>query len=172
MVFIDQVLIKMGSLFPFCPYCTRNISLNSDVEIAIKLKLEKEYMKTPEISREVLKYSVEECVLDLLKVLHSKGVDVHASNYYALRLSAEKGHFDIVKYLVDQGADVHAGIDYALRLSAERGRLDIVKYLAEQGVDVHADNDYALILSAESGHLDIVKYLAEQGANISSEPYC
>jgi hypothetical protein len=118
---------------PFCPYCTRNISLNSYVQIAIKSKLEKEYLKSPEILSEVLKCSVEEGDLDLLKVLHSKGAKVHADNHYALRWSTENGHLDIVKNLVKQGAGDHADNDYALIWSAKKGNLDIVKYLVEQG---------------------------------------
>ena len=166
-----EAACKLRSGEPACPYCTKGISLNREIEIllqdplkirekALTLNLGKEYVE------EIFKNAVKNVDIPVLKVAVSLGVDIHADNEFALRWSAINGHLDVVKYLVELGADIHADNEYALRKSAKNGQLEVFKYLTEQGADIHADDEYALRKSAENGHLKVAEYLKGEGADI------
>ena len=156
---------------PACPYCTKGISLNREIEILLQDPLKiREKALTLNLGKEcvegIFKYAVKNVDIPVLEVAVYLGADIHADNEYVLRCSARYGLLDIVKYLKEQGANIHADDEYALLNSAENGHLDVVKYLVELGADIHADKKHALRVSAENGRMDIVKYLVEQGADI------
>lgn len=70
----------------------------------------------------------------------------------------------MLKYLLDLGIDIHASNEYALMRAIELGYLNVVKYLIERGADIHAEGDEneALQLAVENNHIDIVEYLEQQ----------
>lgn len=85
-------------------------------------------------------------LLDIVKQLHSDGLDVNAKGGRygtALQAAAIKGHFDTVKFLIDNGADVsvYAGqYCYAICAAGWGGHLDIIKLLAESGADLESED--------------------------------
>ena len=164
-----EAACKLRSGEPACPYCTKGISLNREIEILLQdpLKIREKALTlnlSKECVEEIFKYAVKNVDFPVLKVSISLGVDFHADKEFALRGSAANGHLEIVMYLVELGADIHADDEYALRWSAERGHLEVVKCLVELGANIHADKGYALRKSAKNGHLEVVNYLVEQGA--------
>ncbi|RAO71367.1 uncharacterized protein BHQ10_007379 [Talaromyces amestolkiae] len=86
-------------------------------------------------------------LLDIVKQLHSDGLDVNAKGGKygtALQAAVVMGHFDTVKFLIDNGADVsvYAGLySYAICAAGSGGHLDIIKLLVESGADLESEDD-------------------------------
>ena len=104
--------------------------------------------------------------IETFQWLKEHGVDLRASEEYAIYIASEEGHLEIVKYLIEQGSNIHAKDERALRYASCGGQLDVVRFLVENGADIHALDDTALCLAAQFDHIEVVKYLIEQGANI------
>nr|XP_054775118.1 ankyrin-3-like [Lytechinus pictus] len=100
--------------------------------------------------------AAQNCHLDVVKYLISKGAEVNKGDYKdvtALHIAAQNGHLDVVRYFISKGAEVKKGNENgwtALHIAAQNGHLDVAKYLISKGT--------------ERGHLDVTKYLISRGA--------
>jgi hypothetical protein len=103
-------------------------------------------------------------------LLEQNNIQIHYKEYGAVRFAAQNGYLDIVKILHKKGANIHAAKDYCLRKAASNGHLDIVKYLVEQGADISVNNYEAFQYACLHGEIKVMKYLVEVGANINCNP--
>lgn len=188
--------IKKNWLF-HCPKCDKKVSLNNDLEQAIR----DPSMIKVDVLDLLVEQVAEENDLELLKRIEKLGGNIHYNNEATLGIfgyngnmeavkylvencdadinaafvhCAQGGHLDIVRYLVERGADYRIYNDSAFCMSAQDGHLDVVKYLHELGAEIHAQGEYALAFSALRGQMDVVKYLLEHGADIhynDDEPF-
>ena len=106
-----EAACKLRSGEPACPYCTKGISLNREIEILLQdpLKIREKALTlnlSKECVEEIFKYAVKNVDFPVLKVAISLGADIHADNEYALRMSAERGHMEVAEYLKGEGADM------------------------------------------------------------------
>ena len=180
-----------------CPKCDKKISLNNDLEQAIR----DPSMIKVEVLDLLVEQVAEENDLEFLKRIEKLGANIHYNNEATLGIfgyngnmeavkylvencdanidlafvqCAQGGHLDIVRYLVERGADYRIYNDSAFCMSAQDGHLEVVKYLHELGAEIHAQGEYALAFSALCGRMDVVKYLIEHGADIhynDDEPF-
>ena len=118
----------------------------------------------------LLRHAAREGHLEIVKLLISKGADIHAYAECALRWSTRysktPNHMEITKILISKGADIHIYQDFPLRYAADTGNIYLLKYLLEIGANPRAKDSGALIMAAKRGYIDIVKVLIDFGANI------
>ena len=94
--------------------------------------------------------------------------------FTAVHYAAEKDNLDVLKLLHNSGANIHQvnrnGIISLMSASLGTGSCDTVRWLLEQGVDVnHSNKDgfTAVHYAAEKGNLDVLKLLHSKRANIT-----
>ncbi|PCH02638.1 Hypothetical protein PENO1_036910 [Penicillium occitanis (nom. inval.)] len=115
-------------------------------------------------------------LLDIVKQLHSDGLDVNAKGGRygtALQAAAIKGHFDTVKFLIDNGADVSvcAGqYSYAICAAGWGGYLDIIQLLIESGANLESEDgpDKYRLIHYGAYNPQILKICLEKGADINA----
>ena len=117
----------------------------------------------------VLKKACKYGNLEVLKYLHSRGVDIRSHYSDALKLASQYGHLEVVIYLVENGCKIRARNDYAVRSASARGHLDVVIYLVERGANIRANNDYAIKWASHNGHHKVVNYLIKRGAVLGNQ---
>lgn len=76
-----------------------------------------------------------------------------------LEYACKVGRTEDVKLLLSKGADVHAYNDYSLRCASLFGHIEVVKLLLNAGANVHAYHDDALAWAKYKGHTEVVKLL-------------
>lgn len=95
-----------------------------------------------------------------------QGIDITASDNYAIRWASENGHLAVVELLLKHGADCTASDNYAIRWASYNGHLAVVELLLKHGADCTADNNYAIFRASANGHLAIVELLHKHGAKL------
>lgn len=81
-----------------------------------------------------------------------------------------EGFDDMVKLLISKGADVHVDTDEPLARACGLGNFPLVKYLVEEaGADIHADIGSTKIFEAAASHEqdEILEYLEEKSAEMA-----
>ena len=129
------------------------------------------------ISLEAVHLAAQEGHLNVVKLLVSKGANVHIETRekgrYAFYSACLQGHFEVVKFLRPFIANIDRKIKSGvtpLNATCGNGHLEIVKFLVEAGADVNsADNDGVtpMRVACWEGHLEIVRFLKECGADIN-----
>jgi ankyrin repeat protein len=115
-------------------------------------------------------------LLDIVKQLHSDGLDVNAKGGrygFALQAAAIKGHFDTVKFLIDNGADVSmcAGqYSYAICGAGWGGHLEIIRLLVESGADLENEDgpDKYRLVHYGSYNPKMLQICLDNGADINA----
>jgi ankyrin repeat protein len=117
-------------------------------------------------------------LLDLLRLLLDKGVDLDAVTTYkesALRVLSRLGRFDGVKLLLDAGADERQLAWSPLIRAVALGSLDDVARLAENGAaleEVDWWSRTAWLVAVLTGDLAKAGLLAARGANVEARGRC
>ena len=128
------------------------------------------YLGTP------LYYASEAGLLELVRMLIERGMDVNAQAGiygYALQAASYKGHIDVVHLLLANEADVNAQGGYhgnALQAAASIDAENIMKLLFKHGADVNAVGGAygtALIGACDCGSGNAVKLLLDKGADVN-----
>ena len=127
--------------------------------------------------RTALLHSVNAGSIDLVKVLISRGANVHISENHngatPLALAASDGNLEIVNELLKSKADVHCtdfGGNTPLMLSSKNGHKHVVQALFEHGSKIeHTDKqgDTALVHAATNGRTEVLKFLIYSKANVN-----
>jgi len=102
--------------------------------------------------------------IEVVKFLHSVGANVTVSVNYAVRWAIKNNHIEVVRFLHSVGADITAMSREAVRFVIGNGRLEMLKLLCSLGTNVTFDNNYAIQIASERGHIEVVNYLLENGA--------
>jgi ankyrin repeat protein len=150
-------------------------------EIIYNIKLSEEHLFVQSLAEAASKGYIE-----IVKFLHSKGVNIIYNNNSSIKNAAYSGHLDIVKYLHENGADINDSmskqyhgydrLNTPLKLAAHNGHLDIVKYLCENGAHINSNRPYrksrcppntALECAVVRNKFNVVKYLCENGADVT-----
>ena len=81
----------------------------------------------------------------------------HQKQFYK---ACENGD-NIMYLLNSYDIDVHADNEKGFRFACWKGHLNVVQYLLENNfnIDVHADNEYGFKWACYFGHLNVVQYL-------------
>lgn len=111
--------------------------------------------------RDVAKYRR----LDVLKWLHSIGIDIHSGHEVAFREACLHGHKDIIEYIYSIGeTDIHVYNDKAFVNACEGGHMTIAQWLYSLGsINIHASDDDAFMYACYRGRFEIAKWLYSLG---------
>jgi hypothetical protein len=88
-----------------------------------------------------------------------------------LILACENGNLNIVELLFTKGVDIHANNDEPFMLASRRGQLEVVKFLLANGANIHSEEDDAIIYASMNGYLEVVKFLLANGADVEAERF-
>ena len=102
-------------------------------------------------------------LVDEVKRLLNKGIDLKPNDNYAMGLASENGHTEVIKLLLQDGRIDPSGNDnYYIRMASQNGHTDIVKLLLQdKRVDPSDYNNSAIRGASINGHTDIVKLLLQ-----------
>lgn len=112
---------------------------------------------------EALRY----CDIEILKLLETRGLDIHLEDDFILVCSCKTDDLEMVKYLVENGANLNARNNEPLKVSIEHTSIDTFEYLIENGADIHFDNEYLLRKAVEENTLLFANYLVNCGAVVT-----
>ena len=70
---------------------------------------------------------------------------------------------EIVKLLHLNGGNIHQYDDECLRKSSRHGHINVVKYLIENGANIHSKHSQSLIKSIENGYIECADLLIKSG---------
>ena len=133
--------------------------------------------KQPKNPGTPLYYASEAGLLELVRMLIERGMDVNAQagpHGYALQAASFSGEIKVVQLLIDHKADVNAQGGYygnALQAAASIDAENIMKLLFKYGANVNAvggEYSTALIVACVYGSENAVKLLLEKGADVNA----
>jgi ankyrin repeat protein len=122
----------------------------------------KDYIKSKIDIDNIIKVS-KYGLVDEVKRLLNKGIDLKPNDNYAMGLASENGHTEVIKLLLQDGRIDPSGNDnYYIRMASQNGHTDIVKLLLQdKRVDPSDYNNSAIRGASINGHTDIVKLLLQ-----------
>jgi ankyrin repeat protein len=113
--------------------------------------------------------------VDILKLLLSKNIDVHAQNKSgstALHLASMRRHKDVIMLLIDSGIGINIKNNIgqtALHKACKYGHTHTVELLLDNGADINArdnDGETPLFKASVNGNKNTLKTLLNYGADI------
>ncbi|GFH53193.1 hypothetical protein CTEN210_09669 [Chaetoceros tenuissimus] len=104
--------------------------------------------------------------LEMLKLLHEKGLDVSTCSKTILENAAFHGHLDILKWMESlEGSSIESEYRSLFGKAAEGGHLDIIQWGQDIAVDAFQTHKYSCMIDAAfGGQLELVQWLRTQGA--------
>ena len=108
---------------------------------------------------------------EVVKILLSRGIDVHVDNDKPICLAADYGHAEVVEVLLAAKANARARCNLPLLWAARRGALDVVKILLAAGAELWVFNKNELYWDTKTSTVGaIIKVLLDAGVEVSDLP--
>ena len=140
--------------------------LNENLEIFKKLiKNNEEIINflldfNPEIYIKILKISIEEKNLNIIKLINNKNFNINYQNNNLLRLACISQDIEIIKYLIENNFIID---DNSLLISFLNNNLEIFKYLIDNGGNPFCHDKYILLKliydNNDNNNIEIINYL-------------
>lgn len=105
--------------------------------------------------------------LDIIRLLHAKGVGAGVRNNEPLFEAVSRGYLDVAQWLVAHGADVRASNSYAAGIAVLRDNLTMLRWLEQAGADIIDPESRTMLMAAGYNNLPMLKYLHAKGGDLA-----
>lgn len=89
-----------------------------------------------------------------------------------LYVAAREGHLEMVELLLTYGVDIHAFMDIAIRIACEKRHIPVIKCLLQNGADPNVLDGQAIRFAIQGNYTNVVEILlTHPGIDVNVHPY-